>query len=153
MIKKWFFIGFILSIIFVCGIIFGVIFHIPILSVLHITTTKRHYCPYPPFANQIKPFIEDQLTWQVASHIWKAPQEVVFMQALIKDDNALVCYYKWPNPQEEGTYLWLTVELSIPAEQIIIPAGSTWKNVHDNDNKVSQCTSGLQSCPFSLLPE
>lgn len=153
MLRKWFLTGLILSII----IIFGTYFHASILSnitdLLHITPPIRHYCPSPPFANQSSPFVEDKLSWHVESHIWKAPLEISFMQALIKDDNALVCYYRWPNPQETGTYLWLTVELSPTADQIIKPAGLKWKKERQDDTNLSLCTSGIQSCPFSLSPE
>ncbi len=157
MARKWLLTGLILSITLICGIILGTYFHTSILSsitnIFHITPPMRHYCPSPPFANQSSPFVEDQLAWHVEAQIWKAPQEISFMQALIKDNNALVCYYRWPNPQEKGTYLWLTVELSLNADQIIKPAGLKWKNELNDNTNVSLCTSGIQSCPFSLSPE
>ncbi|CAM3036488.1 Uncharacterised protein [Legionella steigerwaltii] len=113
-------------------------------------TPELHFCP--PAAEVVKhqysseAFQVGTLYWQMDYQGWKAPDSIGFMQALINQNNNLVCYYHWRNPTEKGTYLWMTIHLSPSVNQIVKPYGGYWAK----EEKQLLCTAGINACAFIL---
>ncbi|PJD93514.1 MAG: hypothetical protein CK423_07080 [Legionella sp.] len=149
------------GVVFLLGMILGCYNHewirSSIASLLRLTPKVVHYCPSPSIVKNHQyhsgAFEENHLSWQMMYQLWESSQEISFMQALIKDNDSLVCYYNWPNPQNKENYLWLTVQLSPEANQAVQPAGLHWSKEQDNDTPLFKCAGGIHTCAFSLSPE
>nr|WP_255666659.1 MULTISPECIES: hypothetical protein [unclassified Legionella] len=146
--------------IFVIGVAIGVRYH-PLIHVVlekiwnktqEPITETLHFCPPPQIVreHQYNPevFQVEKLYWQMDYQGWKAPDKVGFMQALINENNNLVCYYRWPNPEDKGTYLWMTIHLSPSVNQLVKPYGSYW--TIQKEEKQALCRSGINACGFIL---
>ena len=146
-----------IAIIFVVGGTVGGYYHSFIHAlierIVNITSSHPvHYCPQPNIVkaqqDNSEEFISDELSWQMEFQGWKVPEKIGFMQALFNEDNTLICYYRWPDPKNRGTNLWMTIHLSPPENQIAKPYGSYWKNLTENTQAL--CTSGIKACGFIL---
>ena len=146
----------ILGSVFLCGLLSGYYAHVLVTPMLQVPKVS-HYCPSPAVVtahqDHSRAFEENQLHWKMGFRGWEAPKEISFMQALINENNSLICYYEWPNPNEVGTKLWLTVQLSPTANQMVKSIGLHWSAVKDDNKTIFKCTDGMRSCPFGLLPE
>lgn len=113
---------------------------------------EPYFCPPAEviIKHQYNPeeFQAGELYWQMDYQGWKAPGSVGFMQALINHNNNLVCYYRWPNPKDMGTYLWMTIHLSPSVNQVVKPYGPYW--TIEKKEKQALCTSGINACAFIL---
>lgn len=113
-------------------------------------TQEIHFCPPPSdvVKHQYDPdtFQIGALFWQMEYEGWKAPEKIGFMQALINQNNNLVCYYQWPNPKEKGTNLWMTIRLSPSVNQIVKSHGQHWSTQQGQ----ALCNSGINACAFAL---
>ncbi len=111
---------------------------------------QRHHCPPSDLVvankNSLDPFQNNELHWKIAYRGWKIPDKIGFMQAIFNDD-ILSCYYQWPNPNEEGTYLWNTVQFLPKAGQTAKPHGPYWKKYEKNK---SMCIASNDACEFIL---
>ncbi|KTD40839.1 hypothetical protein [Legionella parisiensis] len=150
--------------IFVIGVVIGVYYHPLIHDVLEKIwnkpekpmaepmTEELHFCPPPEIVkeHQYNPeaFQVGKLYWQMDYQGWEAPERVGFMQALINEKDDLVCYYRWPNPKDKGTYLWMTIHLSPSINQLVKPYGSYW--TIQKKEKQALCMSGINACGFIL---
>ncbi|MCW8386726.1 hypothetical protein OQJ18_09135 [Fluoribacter dumoffii] len=145
--------------IFIVGIAVGSYYNAPIQNFINHVWEKidhgsqpqeLYFCPpaqevvkhqYNPEAFQV-----GTLFWQMDYQGWKAPEKIGFMQALVNSSNNLVCYYHWPNPDDKGTYLWMTIHLSPSVNQIVQPYGEYWTK---KESEVL-CNSGVDACAFVL---
>ncbi len=111
---------------------------------------KLYFCPTSAevVAHQYssEAFQVGTLYWQMDYQKWKAPDNIGFMQALINQNNNLVCYYHWSNPEDKGNYLWMTIHLSPSVNQIAKPYGTYWAK----EEKQVLCTAGINACAFIL---
>ena len=137
------------------GIFIGSYWHHPITkyiqSLLHKTPNDIRYCPSTAMVkmNQSNPnsFNTEEMIWTIDFQGWKAPDKIGFMQAIINKENNLVCYYQWPNPQDQGKKLWMTVQLSPLVTQKIKPFGTYWNKVKED---MTLCSAGINSCAFEI---
>ncbi|KTD73856.1 hypothetical protein [Legionella tucsonensis] len=150
---------FLILVIFVIGVVIGAHYHRLIHVVLEKILNKTqpmakalHFCPPPQIVkeHQYNPevFQVGKLYWQMDYQGWEAPNRVGFMQALINENNNLVCYYHWPNPKDKGTYLWMTIHLSPSVNQFVKPYGSYW--TIQKEKKQALCRLGINACGFIL---
>lgn len=139
---------------FIGGTLLGMYYQSIAYWIEHMQTiiqpAQRHHCPPSDLVvankNSLDPFQNNELHWKIAYRGWKIPDKVGFMQAIF-NDGILSCYYQWPNPNEEGTYLWNTVQLLPKAEQTAKPHGPYWKKYEKNK---LMCIAGNDACEFSI---
>lgn len=154
-------IGFLILAIFIIGIIVGVYYHPLIHAVMEKHWNKiaqepmtevLHFCPPSKIVkeHQYDPevFQVEKLYWQIDYQGWKAPENIGFMQVLINENQNLVCYYRWRNPENEGAYLWMTIQLSPEVNQEVKPYGPHW--AVKKEEKQALCNAGINACSFIL---
>ncbi|WP_058535135.1 hypothetical protein [Legionella saoudiensis] len=143
-----------LLILILAGLILVLYGHESITSYLqnwiHPKPKQLWFCPAPDqvVANQSNPgaFTVNGLDWVIDYHGWTIPEKIGFMQVLITEDYNVSCYYRWSNPKEPGTNLWMTVKLSPLVTQTISTYGSYWQQ----DKSSSICSAGINACAFEI---
>lgn len=141
------------------GVGVGIYFHDEILSSLtkihdKLAPPKRdvYACPSPSIAQAHQydagQFQAGNAYWQTDFHGWEAPEKIGFMQVLIDKTHNVICYYRWPNPQDKGSNLWMTIHWVPDGQHIPKPYGPYW--VKQKEKNDTNCVAGIHACGFVM---
>ena len=112
----------------------------------------QYTCPAPKvvgyYQDKVGGFRDQRLDWSVDNINASVGLNMRFSQAVfLETSNALTCNYEWPNPEDPGTWIVVTVHLIPNAALQVILKGDKWQG--ENASKI--CSSrDPNDCRFNL---